>query len=274
MIDIKGLYFGYQKELLFQDFDLHLARGETTLITGINGTGKTTLLRLIAGVLQPSAGSVGFSPDLAENPRSKIGFISDQMHLYENMSVDAAIRFHADVYRIGDFDRSLLEKARIRPQQKIEQLSAGQKLLLHLSLILNSRPEILLIDEVIHSIDVYLREMFLNTLLEMIAEKQITLIMVNLNFHDIEKIPQRVLLLRNGEIAVDETVDQLKMKVKRIVSKEELTGVPILYASHFADHYEYVIYPYESALQRKIQGQIEDLNLHDIIKSFIGGEYA
>ncbi len=274
MIKINQLDFGYEKELLFKDLNLHIQKGETTLITGINGTGKTTLLRLIAGVLNPVAGTIKFSSELGENPRQQIGFISDQMHLYENMSVDSAIQFHADVYDIKDFDRGLLEKARIRPEQRISKLSAGQKLLLHLALILNAAPQVLLIDEVIHSIDVYLREMFLNTLLEMIAEKQITLVMVNLNFHDIEKIPQRLILLRNGEVAVDEAVDQLKMKVKRIVSKDEIKGIPVLYSSHFADHYEYVVYPFESDIRSNLKGEIQELNLHDIIKSFIGGEYA
>lgn len=278
MIKIKNLTFGYgsrRNQPLFKSFNLEVEKGETVLITGINGTGKTTLLRLMAGALLPQSGTIEYAQELGEDPRAKIGFISDQMNLYEEMTLSSAIQYHSEIYKISQFDMSLLEKTRLSLDKKIQDLSAGQKLIFHLSLILSSRPELLLIDEVIHSIDTYLREVFLKSVIELMAQQQMTVIMVNLNYHDIEKIPQRVILLRNGEIAVDEEIEDLKQKVKKVATGKEITGdLPILFSSIFADTYEYYLYPFEESFREVLEGEVIDLNLNDIIKAFIGGEYV
>jgi ABC-type multidrug transport system ATPase subunit len=278
MIKIKNLTFGYgsrRNQPLFKSFNLEVEKGETVLITGINGTGKTTLLRLMAGALLPQDGTIEYAQELGEDPRAKIGFISDKMSLYEDMTLSAAVQYHSEIYKISQFDMSLLEKTRLSMDKKIQDLSVGQKLIFHLSLILSSRPDILLIDEVIHSIDAYLREVFLKSVIELMAQQEMTVIMVNLNYHDIEKIPQRVILLRNGEIAVDEAIEDLKQKVKKVINREEIAGdLPVLFSSIFADTYEYYLYPFEEGFREVLAGEVIDLNLNDIIKAFIGGEYV
>lgn len=278
MIKIKNLTFDYgsrRNQPLFKSFNLEVEKGETVLITGINGTGKTTLLRLMAGALLPQSGTIEYAQELGEDPRAKIGFISDQMNLYEDMTLSSAIQYHSEIYKISQFDMALLEKTRLSLDKKIQHLSVGQKLIFHLSLILSSRPELLLIDEVIHSIDAYLREVFLKSVIELMAQQQVTVIMVNLNYHDIEKIPQRVILLRNGEIAVDEAIEDLKQKVKKVAAREEIPNdLPVLFSSIFADTYEYYLYPFEERFREVLEGAVIDLNLNDIIKAFIGGEYV
>lgn len=276
MISIKNMSFSYRKQPVFDDFNFEIAAGETVLITGINGTGKTTLLRLMAGVLFPQKGTVAYSPKLGDNPRAKIGFISDRMNLYTNMTLASAIDFHSSVYNIprGDFDMGLIEKTKLKLDKRIRELSAGQRLIFHLSLLLSAKPEILLIDEVIHSIDAYLRELFLDRLLEAIEERSITLVLVNLNYHDIEKIPQRVVLLKDGRVEVDEPIESLKNKVKKVTTDEDIAGLPVLYTRRYSDTDEYYIYPFEEGFREKIKGTVTDLDLTDIVKAFIGGEYV
>lgn len=282
MIEIKNMSFGYGKNPIFKSFDLKIGNGETVLITGINGTGKTTLLRLMAGALLPKEGSVQYARELGQRPKAKIGFISDQMNLYNEMSLEEAAAFHGSLYGFTEFDGSLVDKLKIHRSKKLRDLSMGQRVLVHLSLILSARPEVILIDEVIHSIDAYLRQLFLQTLMELMAQRHVTIVMVHLNFHDIEKIPQRVILLKNGAIHVDEPIDDLKQKVKKVMTPEELTGtdIPVLLSGRYLDQYEYYIYPFEEShhrekLLRAVPGTgIQDLNLNDIISAFIGGEYV
>ncbi len=274
MISIKDLSFSYGKLKVFENFNLDVPEGEVCLITGINGVGKSTLLRLVAKVLRPAAGEIIFDEKMGQDPRQKIGFISDILSLYESLTVAQSIEFHKSVYNLSRLDDSLIRHTKIGLGQKIKELSTGQKTILHLSLILSTEPEVLLIDEIIHSIDAYLRRVFLEQLIQLQSERQLAIIMVNLNFHDIEHIVERVILLKSGKIAVDEKIEDLKAKVKKVISATPPQAVPVLSQIDFTDHSEFFVYPYEEKLKSKIEGEIADLDLTEIVSAFIGGEYA
>ncbi len=274
MINLKNISFAYGKNRIFENFNLQIRPGEAVLITGVNGTGKTTLLRLMAGVLFPSKGRVEYNESLENNPRGEIGFISDSMKLNENMKIAGAIEIQSSVYGIKEFNRDLINKVKIKENQRIKELSRGQKILLHLSLLISSRPQIMLVDEVIHHIDAYMRDLFLQYLIAEMAQRQITLVMVNLNFFEIEKIPGRIILLRRGKILVDDSMEELKHKVKKVVSPEKISNLPIIYQREVSDLWEYYIYPYTSDLKINRGSRLIDLDLTEIIKAFIGGEYA
>ena len=109
MIEIKNLSFKFGKLRIFNDFNLEIPKGEVVLITGINGVGKTTLLRLIAGVLKPLKGEIKFSDKISNDPKRYIGFISDKLSLYESLTVSQAIDFHKSIYGISDFDDFLIK---------------------------------------------------------------------------------------------------------------------------------------------------------------------
>lgn len=273
MIKIKNLSFKFDKVEIFKDFNLNIFEGESCVITGINGVGKSTLLRLMAGVMLPDSGVVEYSEKLGDRPKQKIGFISDKISMYESLSVKETIRLHKSIYKIEDFDYKLLKHTKINYTQKVKELSIGQKTILFLSMVLSAEPDILLIDEVIHSLDAYLRKLFLDQIIELLAERKVTLVMVNVNFHDIENIVDRIILLKNGTIIVDEDIDSLKSKVKRINGDNLNTGLPVISKMGNFDYPDIYIYPYQEEFKGKIAGDIEDLNLTEIVTAFIGGEY-
>lgn len=273
MVTIKHLNFNYEKLVVFSDFNFHVPEGQVCLVTGINGVGKSTLLRLIAGVLRPDSGEINFSEKLGKTPRQKIGFISDRLSLYESMTVKSAIELHCTVFKVSNFDDSLLKHIKVDFKSKIKNLSIGQRTILHLSLILSSNPELLLIDEVIHSLDAYLRKLFLEKIVNLLGERSLTVIMVNVNFHDIEHLVDRVILLKSGKIEVDEPIDALKEKVKKLTASEFPEGIPVLSRVDRNGFSEFYIYPFQPEYQDKLKGQLLDLNLTEIVTAFIGGEY-
>lgn len=274
MLTIKDLSFSYGKLKVFDNFNFHVPEGEVCLITGINGVGKSTLLRLIAGALRPAKGKIVFSEKMGDDPKQKLGFISDILSLYESLRVSQAIDFHKSVYNLSQFDDSLIRHTKIGHKQKIKELSTGQKTILHLNLILSIEPELLLIDEIIHSIDAYLRRIFLEQLIQLQSERKLTIIMVNLNFHDIEHMVERVILLKAGKIAVDEKIDALKAKVKKIISTTPPQSLHVLSQIDYSDHSEFFVYPYEEKLMEQIEGEVVDMDLTAIVSAFIGGEYV
>jgi ABC-type multidrug transport system ATPase subunit len=270
MIEIRGLSFSYGKTKVFRNFDLSIPEGQVCLI----GVGKSTLLRLMAGVLRPDQGEIRYDARLGADPRRKLGFVSDALSLYESMSVAEAIGFHKSVYGLSSFDDSLVRHTKISYSQKIRELSVGQRTILHLNLILSLEPEVLLVDEIIHSIDAYLRRIFLEQIVQILSKRRLTVVMVNVNFHDIEHLIERVILLKSGEITVDENIEDLKAKVKRINARNRPESLNILSRIDYSDHSEFFIYPFNEGLRGAIEGDIFDLNLTEIVSAFIGGEYA
>jgi ABC-2 type transport system ATP-binding protein len=274
MIHIDNLSFRYGKHRVFQDFQLDIPDRQVCLITGVNGVGKSTLLKLIAGVLRPDAGTIEFPESMGQAPKRKIGFISDSLSLYRSLTVGQAISYHQDAYGVRAFDNTLIRHTKIERGQRIKDLSAGQRTIFHLSLILSTEPDILLVDEVIHSIDAYLRKLFLDQLIALISRRAVTVIMVNLNFYDIEHIVDRVILLRSGRILADEPIEELKSKVKKIVAARRPESLAVLSWVDFSGYSEFYVYPYNPELAGSIEGPVIDLDLTEIISAFIGGEYA
>lgn len=273
MISIRDLHFSYGKRSVYMGFNLDIPTGQICLLTGINGVGKSTLLRLIVGVLHPNKGTIVYPETMRGEPRRKIGFISDRLSLYESLTVDQAIRFHCDVFRLDRIDDRLIRHTKIEGGQRVKELSIGQRTILHLNMILSLDPELLLIDEVIHSIDAYLRRVFIEELIALISRKRVTVLMANLNFHDIEALIERVILLKSGTISVDELIETLKEKVKKIIAPAPPAGLTILSQRRFPDRSEYYVYPYvETTALRDVE--VVDLNLTEIVAAFIGGEYA
>ena len=128
-----------------------------------------------------------------------------------------------------------------------------------------------MIDEVLPNIDAYLRELFLNELLKVISERKVTVILVNLNFYDIEKLVNRVILLKEGKILIDESIEDLKNKVKKIISEDSVVTLPIIYKQRVGNYEESFVYPYNKT---EDDFDVIDLDLTEIIKAFIGGEYV
>jgi len=196
------------------------------------------------------------------------------LSLYESQTVAQAIAYHKSIYSTPSVDDTLIKHTKIGYDQKIKELSSGQRTLLHLSLILSTEPELLLIDEIIHSIDAYLRRVFLEQLVQLLTKRHITVVMVNLNFHDIEHLVERIILLKAGKIAVDEDIEALKAKVKKIVSASPPESLNILSKIDYSDHSEFFVYPFDEKSREGLEGDVVDLNLTEIVTAFIGGEYS
>jgi len=273
IIEVKDVRLSFGKHRALAGIDIRFNQGETVLLAGKNGAGKSTLLRCLAGLIFPDAGHI-YRPGIAKH---QIGFISDRMSLFEDMTLERAIDFHSRVFQVKEFNRSLMDELNLAPTQKIKDLSAGERAIFHLSLLLSQKPQLLLLDEIIHTMDPYIRELFLNGLIDLIAECGTTVIMVNQTFSDTGRIPERVLIMEDGRFIFDEKSEDLPKKIKKVVTAagESLKGdIPVLYVNRSSLYREYIVYPYAEEAAKKSGYDFQEVTLTEIIKSFIGGYYA
>lgn len=271
IITLNNISKSYGKKKVIENMTLEFQKGQSVVLAGQNGAGKSTLLRCMSGVSMLDRGEVRCGYGIT---KKQIGFISDGLSLFENWSLQQGIEFHCRVFGIKEFDDKLIQQIGLNRKDKIKNLSAGQRVIYHLSLILSQKPELLLIDEIIHLIDPYIRELLLESLIEAIDSLQTTLIMVNHTFTETEKIPERILIMEEGKFILDEPTEQLKSRIRKVVTEIELSaGMPCIFKKETGTFKEYFIYPFQPELATKFPYDYLILDLNDIVKAFIGGSY-
>ena len=269
---VRDLSVRFGRKWVLEDINVQFKRGEFAVIAGNNGVGKSTFLRTLMGIITPVKGEVAYDKKIS---KKKIGFISDRFGFFNEFTLQQGIDFHCRVYGVKQFNDDLLNHLELDRKQKIKTLSVGERVLFLFSLIMAQEPEILLIDEILHAIDPYLRELFLEYLLEAIDRFDATVIAVNHSFSEIETIPSRVLVMENGRFILDEATEELKEKIKKIESNADIPEeIPVLYKKEVLHYKEYYVYPFSEKLRTSYDYQFRDLNLTEIIKSFIGGYYV
>ncbi|MEN8153499.1 MAG: ATP-binding cassette domain-containing protein [Acidobacteriota bacterium] len=270
-IDVKGLNVSFGKKNAVKNIDITFNSGETVLIAGRNGAGKSTFLRALGGLIVPDSGKVNYG----EINKDKIGIITDKMSLFESYSLKEAVNFHSEIFGINKLNSNILDQINIDMDRKVSELSSGERALFQLSLLISQKPKLLLIDEVIYMMDSYIRDFFLEAVIELIDEVGTTIIMVNHTFSDTGKIPERIIIMENGKILIDESRDKLLQNVKKVITgKEELTDLPSIFSRETPLGNEYFLYPFKKGKTLNKDFIVEDIGLTEIIKAFLGGSYV
>jgi ABC-2 type transport system ATP-binding protein len=272
ILEARGLTVRYGRKYALRDLSVAFAPAEAVIIAGSNGAGKSTLLRCLAGAIVPDKGKVICGPGLT---KAKIGFISDRLSLYENWTLGEAWRFHREEFGIAAADRPSIEGFSLEDGRRIKSLSVGERTLYHLTLLLAQRPAVLLIDEVVHGLDPFLREKFLETVIGAMDELKTAVVMVNHTLSDTAQIPERIVIMDGGRIILDERREDLLTKVKKIRGDAPLPADwPILFEAASEFRRERYIYPFPADARGAGALEIEDIGLDEIVKAFIGGAYV
>ncbi len=162
MIEVENLTKAFGKKIVLNGVSLRAAPGTTTILTGDNGTGKTTLLRILAGLARPSAGTARIAEcDLIRSRReaqSHLAFLPQALTFHPGMTPDGLLRFYAGLRRIlvsGDQITSLLRRFHLEHDRRkpVRQLSGGMRQRLGLALLLLPDADVLLLDEPAISLD-------------------------------------------------------------------------------------------------------------------------
>jgi ABC-2 type transport system ATP-binding protein len=271
ILEVHDLSLSFCRKKVLDRLELSLRRGEWAVIAGRNGVGKSTLLRCLAGILQPNSGHVIRSQEAS---MKKIGFISDRLSLFEDWTIGEAVAFHCRVFAIADFDDRLLGRLGMKQKERIRSLSAGERAILHLSLVISQNPSLLLVDEVLHMLDPYIRDLFIEALIEAMTVRETAVLTVNHTFSEIERLPERVLVMEEGRFVVDETPEALRGLMKKVVCRGPLPdGLPCFFSKGEGEYKEYFIYPFSEDMRAVQALDFQDIALPEIIKAFIGGGY-
>jgi ABC-2 type transport system ATP-binding protein len=237
-----GLGKRYRRRWALKDCTLSIPAGRVVGLVGPNGAGKTTLMHLAVGLLAPTEGSITVLGEVpAADPASlaRFGFLAQDSPTYARLTVGQ----HLDMGQWlnpawdADFAASRVQQLGLDPHQRAGTLSGGQRAQLALTLAVAKRPELLVLDEPVASLDPLARREFLQTLMEVVATHGVTVVLSSHLIADLERVCDYLVLLVAGQLAVTGDVDQLLASHHRLSGPRRdpsamPTGQSVIEASH------------------------------------------
>lgn len=223
VLQAQGLGRKYGRRWALRDCTIEIPAGHVVGLVGPNGAGKTTLLKLASGQLEPTSGSItvlGGRPASTPAQLAKVGFVAQDAPVYAGLSV-------ADHLRLGarlnpGWDAALaaerIQRLGLDPAQRAGRLSSGQQAQLALTLGLAKRPELLILDEPVASLDPLARREFLQGLMEATVEHEFSVVLSSHLVSDLERVCDFLIVLVDSRVQIAGEVETL------LATHHRLTG--------------------------------------------------
>jgi ABC-2 type transport system ATP-binding protein len=223
VLDAQRLTKQYRSRRALTDCTLSIPAGHVVGLVGPNGAGKTTLLHMAVGLLAPTSGTIqilGAAPGTSRDLMGRVGFVAQDTPTYAGLSVADHLRLGAHLNPGWDQELAAarIESLDLDPAQKAGKLSGGQRAQLALTLAIAKRPELLIMDEPVASLDPLARREFLSGLMEATAEQGLSVILSSHLVADLERVCDYLVVLVASRVLVAGAVDEL------LASHRLLTG--------------------------------------------------
>ena len=221
-IAIDHLRYRAGRSFEIADLTLRVPRGAIYGFLGPNGSGKTTTIRLILGLLRPIGGQLRVLdydvPRDIVQVLARTGYVPEQPHLDATLTVDEAVRFHAAFFPTWDqaWAGRLLTDFELDRTRTIGRLSKGQKGKLMMLLALAQRPELLMLDEPTDGLDPVVRRDMLSALLDYVAQHGATVFVSSHLVHELERICDWVAVMDRGALVSEQPMQRFKDGIKRL----------------------------------------------------------
>jgi ABC-2 type transport system ATP-binding protein len=221
-IETSGLTRHYRDCEAVQALDLAVPAGSAFAFLGRNGAGKTTTIKMLAGLIRPTAGQSRLlghdSAKLRPGQWREIGYVSENQELYDWMTCEELVRFTAALYPSwdGDFEASLKEMLDLSLQRRVGRCSRGERMKLALLLAIAFRPRLLILDEPFTGLDPLVKEEILGSLIEITAQNEWTIFFSTHDIDEVEKLADHVGIIEEGRLQVSESMATLQDRFRRI----------------------------------------------------------
>lgn len=214
ILECKNVSKRYGRTQALTDVNLSLKSGRIIGLLGPNGSGKTTMIKLINGLLTPTSGEIridGMAP--GTKTKAIVSYLPERTYLDESMRIAEAMDLFADFYR--DFDRKkalhMLQKVNLNPSARIKTLSKGNKEKVQLILVMSRRAKLYCLDEPIAGVDPAARDYILSTIINN-YEPDATILLSTHLISDVENILDEVVFIKDGHITMQEEVETIRSK--------------------------------------------------------------
>ncbi|HCT30704.1 MAG TPA: ABC transporter ATP-binding protein [Bacteroidales bacterium] len=217
MIQSKDLNFAYpRQQALFSNLTVHLEAGSITGLLGKNGAGKTSLLKLLTGLLYPQSGELSV---LNHNPRKReVTFLSDiflvpEEFFFPPISINDYLKAYTPFYPKFDYEllHNTLKEFDINATNNLQRLSHGQKKKFLIAFALATRCRLLVLDEPTNGLDIPSKSLFRKILAGSLDENQLVIISTH-QVKDVENLIDKIIILDNGKVIFQQSIVDISKK--------------------------------------------------------------
>ena len=214
LVECKNLCKTFDEKQILENINLTIPRGKIIGLLGKNGTGKTTLIKLLNDLLTPTSGEVlinGKKPGVES--KKVISYLPERTYLDKTMKVSQVITFFEEFYDNFNKEKAikLLKDLNLELNQRISQMSKGMQETLQLILVMSRDAELYILDEPLGGVDPATRDYILDTILTNFNEGASVIISTHL-IADIERILDEVIFIYKGKIYLASPADELRSK--------------------------------------------------------------
>jgi ABC-2 type transport system ATP-binding protein len=277
VLQARGLTKQYGRQAALSDCTLDIPSGRVVGLVGPNGAGKTTLLQLAVGMLRPTKGSIevlGGRPASGPAQLAKVGYVAQDTPTYANLTVADHLRLGARLNPHWDdgVAQKRIDRLGLDRKRPAGKLSGGQRAQLGLTIAVAKRPELLVLDEPVASLDPLARREFLQNLMEFTAESGASVILSSHLVADLERVCDYLVVLAESRVLVAGDVDDLLATHPRLIGlrrdPEVLpAGATVIHASH-TDRQSTLIVHSETPIEDSAWDS-ERLDLEDLVLAYM-----
>ncbi|MDR1000779.1 MAG: ABC transporter ATP-binding protein [Clostridiales bacterium] len=244
MITVKNLTKIFGGFIALDGLNLHVERGHVYGLVGVNGSGKTTIIKHLTGIYRQDDGDALINgKPVFDNVdiKKRIGYIPDDLYFFPSYSIDMLAKLYSNMYAAwnGARYKELLGAFGLAGNRKLNMLSKGMQKQAMFSLILAITPEVIILDEPIDGLDPIVRRLVMSVIMEDVEARGMTALISSHNLKEMEGVCDSVGIMKKGRMVIEQGLDDLKTDVHKVQlayaeagSREELLskldGVKIL----------------------------------------------
>ena len=277
LLTADGLGKRYRRRWALRDCTVTIPAGRVAGLVGPNGAGKTTLLRLAVGLLTPTTGSIevlGGHPASDAAQLARVAFVAQDAPVYSPLSVADHLRLGAQLNPgwDGAMAHERIERIGLDPRQRAGKLSGGQRAQLALTLALAKRPELLVLDEPVASLDPLARREFLEDLMSVVADGTVSVLLSSHLVADLERICDYYVLLAGSRVALTGSADEILASHVLLTGPKRDPGTlpagqEVIHASHTDRQSTLVVRTTEPVLDPA--WTVSPLSIEDVILAYL-----
>ena len=221
MIRIEHLDKSFDGFPALNDLSLHVKKGSIYGLVGTNGAGKTTVIKLVTGILKQDRGTITIEDSPVfdnESIKQRIGYIPDDLYFFGTYNLLESSRFYKGLYPHWDQERyqHMVTQFGLSEKRKLSRFSKGMQKQAAFLLTMCTRPDILVLDEPIDGLDPLVRKLVWKYIVEDVAERDMTVLVSSHNLREMEGICDSIGILSKGSMRIERDLDELKADIHKI----------------------------------------------------------